>query len=212
MSNNTLGGNYHSRALVGDNRLSEFNSTNSGLFLRFDGTNSNRGSMYYYGDTEGYTIPLKAGVKYRLKVDFANWGSATGKPLRLNLTGPTGFEAVNQEYNTKNDADKSNAVPQQFVIDFMATVAGNYVISFQCPGAETNAHNVIVSNISLKRIVGDVDGSSGEPDVEDVKALVKRVLGQMPDGFVESAADIDGDGVVDISDVTKLIEKLLSSQ
>ena len=211
MSNNTLGGDYHSRAFVGDNRLSEFNSTNSGLFLRFDGTNSNRGSMYYYGDTEGYTMPLKAGVKYRLKVDFANWGNPTGKPLRLNLTGPTGFVAVYQEYNTKNDADKSNAAPQQFVIDFTATVAGNYRFYFQCPGADSNAHNVIVSNISLKRLVGDVDGSGGNPNVEDVKALIKRVLGQTPDGFVESAADVDGDGVVDISDVTKLIEMILSS-
>ena len=211
MSNNTLGGDYHSRAFVGDNRLSEFNSTNSGLFLRFDGTNSNRGSMYYYGDTEGYTMPLKAGVKYRLKVDFANWGNPTGKPLRLNLTGPTGFVAVYQEYNTKNDADKSNAAPQQFVIDFTATVADNYRFYFQCPGADSNAHNVIVSNISLKRLVGDVDGSGGDPNVEDVKALIKRVLGQTPDGFVESAADVDGDGVVDISDVTKLIEMILSS-
>ena len=208
MTNNTLGGAYHSRAFNPDTRLSEFNSTNSGLFLRFDGTNSNRGSMYYYGDTEGYTMPLKAGVKYRLTVDFANWGSATGKPLRLNLIGPTGFEAINQQYDTKNDADKSNAAPQQFVIDFTATVAGNYVFYFQCPGSDSNAHNVIVSNISLKRLVGDVDGD-GKTNVEDVKKLLQHVLGNTPDGFVENAADMDGNGVVDISDITKLIEKLL---
>ena len=211
MSNNSLGGDYHSRAFNPDSRLSEFNSTNSAFFMRFDGTNSSRGSLYYYGDTEGYTMPLKANTEYKLVVDFAGWGS-TGKPLRLNLTGPAGFTAQNQQFTTDRRADTEDNTPQRFEITFTTTAAGNYAFYFQTPGSDSNTHMVVVSNISLKRIVGDVDGSGGEPDVEDVKALVKRVLGQMPDGFVESAADIDGDGVVDISDVTKLIEKLLSSQ
>ena len=148
MSNNTLGGAYHSRAFVGDVRLAEFNETNSGAFLRFDGTNSSRGSMYFYGDTEGYTMPLKANTVYYVKVDFAGWGS-TGKPLRLNVTGPTGFTTVYQQYNTSANADKDDKTPQQFYIKFTTTVAGNYVINFQVPGADTNKHNVIVSNVKL---------------------------------------------------------------
>ncbi len=148
MSNNTLGGAYHSRAFVGDDRLAEFNETKSGAFLRFDGTNSDRGSMYFYGDTEGYTMPLKANTVYYVKVDFAGWGS-TGKPLRLNVTGPEGFTTVNQQYNTSANADTEDKTPQQFYIKFTTTVAGNYVINFQVPGADTNKHNVIVSNIEL---------------------------------------------------------------
>ena len=148
MSNNTLGGAYHSRAFVGDVRLAEFNETNSGAFLRFDDTNSSRGSMYFYGDTEGYTMPLKANTVYYVKVDFAGWGS-TGKPLRLNVTGPEGFTTVNQQYNTSTNADKEDKTPQQFYIKFTTTVAGNYVINFQVPGADTNKHNVIVSNVKL---------------------------------------------------------------
>lgn len=209
MSNGSLGGDYHSRAFVGDSRLSEFNDTKSGFFIRFDGTNSNRGSLYYYGRTEGYTMPLKEGVKYRLTVDAKGWNS-TGKPLVLRVTGPSGFTAVDQQIKTESKAETDNNKPQQFAIDFTATVAGNYEFYFQCPGSDDNKHIAIVSNISLKRIVGDVDGSGGEPNVDDVKALVKRLLGQTPDGFVESAADVDGNGVVDISDVTKLIEKVLS--
>ena len=149
MSNNTLGGATHSRAFVGDSRLSEFNETNSAFFLRFDGTYSSRGSMYYYGNTENYVMPLKEGKKYRLTVDFAGWGS-TGKPLRLNITGPTGFSAVSQEYNTNVKADTENKTPQQFNIVFTASVAGNYVINFQTPGADTNTHMVVVSNLVLK--------------------------------------------------------------
>ena len=148
MSNNTLGGAYHSRAFVGDDRLKEFNETMSAAYLRFDGTNSNRVSMYFYGDTEGYTMPLKENTVYYVKVDFAGWGS-TGKPLRLNVTGPEGFSAVSQEHKTSVNADKENKTPQQFYILFTTTVAGNYVINFQVPGADSNTHAVVVSNIKI---------------------------------------------------------------
>ena len=150
MSNNTLGGALHSRAFNPDeqNRLSEFNNTNSGFFLRFDGTNSNRGSMYFYGDTQGYTMPLKANTTYYVKVDFAGWGS-TGKPLRMNVTGPEGFTAVNQQYNTNVRADIADNTPQRFYIVFTTADAGNYVINFQTPGAESNKHNVVISNCEL---------------------------------------------------------------
>lgn len=153
MSNNTLGGSLHARAFNPDeqNRLSEFNETNSGLFLRFDGTNSSRGSMYYYGDTENYTMPLKAGVTYYVKVDVAGWGS-TGKPIRMNVTGPEGFTAMNQQFNTSVRADNADNTPQQFFIVFTATVAGNYVINFQTPGADTNTHNIVISNVEVKRV------------------------------------------------------------
>ena len=155
MSNNTLGGDYHSRAFVGDDRLAEFNDTKSGLFLRFDGTNSNRGSMYYYGDTEGYTMPLDADTYYRVTVDFAGWGS-TGKPLQMNVTGPEGFTTVSQQYTTSVRADNADNAPQQFNIMFKTAGAGNYVINFQTPGADTNTHNVVISNLVLKRALENI--------------------------------------------------------
>lgn len=153
MSNNTLGGSMHSRAFVGDDRLSEFgNTSNSAFFIRFDGTNSNRGSMYYYGNTDGYTMPLKANTTYYVSVDFAGWGS-TGKPLRLNVTGPEGFTAMGNTINTSVKADTEEENPQNNTIVFTTGPAGNYVINFQTPGADTNTHNVVVSNIELKKVV-----------------------------------------------------------
>lgn len=154
MSNNTLGGDYHSRAFVGDERLSEFNETKSAFFLRFDGTNSDRGSMYYYGNTPGYTMPLKGDTYYRLNVDAANWGETTGKPLRIYITGPKGFDAVDQQINTENDADAGDEAPQQFDILFKTTDAGNYFINVQCPG-DGNEHNVMISNVTLKKAVSE---------------------------------------------------------
>lgn len=149
MSNNTLGGDYHSRVFNGDERLSEFNETNSALFIRFDGTNSDRGSQYFYGNTEGYTMPLKANTYYRITVDFAGWGS-TGKTLRMNLKGPDGF-AKSQEYKHEHKADtESGYTPQQFNIVFQTgNTEGNYVIGFQCPGNDNNKHNAVISNLRL---------------------------------------------------------------
>ena len=149
MSNNTLGGSQHARAFNPDDRLSEFNTTNSAFFIRFDGTNSDRGSLYYYGKTEGYTMPLKAGVTYYVKADVKGWGS-TGKNQRMNITGPDGFTALNQILTLSDNADTDDKVPQQFLIVFEATVDGNYVINFQTPGDDSQKHMAVVSNIELK--------------------------------------------------------------
>ncbi len=177
MSNNTLGGDYHSRAFVGDDRITEFNDTKSGFFLRFDGTNSNRGSMYYYGDTEGYTMPLKAGVTYYAKVDFAGWGS-TGKPIRMNVTGPEGFSAQGQQFDTNVRADIADNAPQQFYIVFTATVAGNYVINFQTPGADSNTHNILISNVEVKRYAPALDEDVAYTPVacDGVNVTLKRTF------------------------------------
>lgn len=209
MSNNTLGGDYHSRAFVGDDRLTEFNETNSGFFLRFDGTNSNRGSMYYYGNTTGYTMPLKANTNYYVKVDFAGWGS-TGKPLRINITGPEGFTSVSMTENTSVRADNANETPQQFLVSFTTAEAGNYVINFQTPGSDDNKHNVVVSNFELfkeKALKGDVNGDT-KVDVADITAMVNIIVAN---GY-EKVADLDGDEDVDAEDVKALVNLVLGEE
>ena len=186
MSNNTLGGDLHSRAFVGDDRLAEFNGTKSGLFLRFDGTNSNRGSMYYYGDTEGYTMPLDADTYYRVTVDFAGWGS-TGKPLQMNVTGPEGFTTVSQQYTTSVRADNADNAPQQFNIMFKTAGAGNYVINFQTPGADSNTHNVVISNVVLKKALENITIAEGEtytPALKYANVTFNRTLVQGWNGLV----------------------------
>ena len=48
-------------------------------------------------------------------------------------------------------------------------------------------------------------------DIEDVTALIAKVLGNEPDPFIEENANIDGVGGLDIEDVTALITKVLGN-
>lgn len=203
MSNNTLGGALHSRTFVGDERLSEFNETNSGLFLRFDGTNSNRGSMYHYGNTAGYTMPLEATTTYFVCAEFAGWGS-TGKPLRLNVNGPEVADGVT--INTAVKADTSDDAPQFFYIEFTTQGAGNYTISFQTPGADTNTHNVVVSNVRIfTKKTGDVN-ADGSADKLDVEALADHISGKA----TTKNPDFNADEKVSLGDLTDLINALMT--
>ncbi len=164
--NDGLGGATHPRAFVGEDRIEEFNDTKSGFFIRFDGYCSDRGTMYYYGDIDGYRMPLKANTKYYVKADVAGWGS-TGKPQRLNIDGPNGFSQVNQTLTLKSNADTSNDTPQQFLIIFTTKEAGNYTISFQTPGDDSNKHNAIVSNIELKKATVLEDNATDLPQAKN---------------------------------------------
>ena len=202
MSNNTLGGATHSRAFVGDERLSEFNETNSGFFVRFDGNYSDRGSMYYYGNTEGYTMPLKADSYYTVSLDFTNWGTTDNKPLRLNVSGPEGFTATGQTVNSSKDADKGNNAPDNITITFKTADAGNYVISLQCPGDDGNKHNVLVSNVTLYRQTTSVEVSDAgyatyvTPMDVDFGDKVEAYI-------VEEVATEDGEAVAQLSPITE---------
>ena len=69
------------------------------------------------------------------------------------MTGPEGFTAVGQQDNTSVRADNADNTPQQFYIVFTTGATdGNYVINFQTPGADTNTHNVVISNVELYRL------------------------------------------------------------
>ena len=55
---------------------------------------------------------------------------------------------------------------------------------------------------------GDVDGD-GDVDNVDVMLTVSYILGQNPTGFIKAAADMDGNNVVDITDLTAIITAAL---
>ena len=54
---------------------------------------------------------------------------------------------------------------------------------------------------------GDIN-MDGLVNLKDVDALVAHFLGKTPEKFSETAADVNGDGQIGISDVAHLIYKL----
>ncbi len=60
----------------------------------------------------------------------------------------------------------------------------------------------------VKELIGDVNGD-GDVNLVDVTMTVSHILGQTPEGFVEAAADIDGNNVVDIQDLATIIDIVL---
>ena len=55
---------------------------------------------------------------------------------------------------------------------------------------------------------GDVNGD-GKIDVEDVVAIVNKILGEPAAGFNEAAADVTGDGKIDVDDVVAVVNIIL---
>lgn len=56
--------------------------------------------------------------------------------------------------------------------------------------------------------MGDVTGD-GAVDVEDVVAIVNKILGTPPANFIEAAADINYDNKVDVEDVVAVVNMIL---
>lgn len=152
MSNNTFGEGTHSRVFNNDARLSNFmNATNSGLYIRFDGYDSTPDSKYYYGKTEGYTMPLKANTYYKISFNFTNWNATTANTLKLRIIGPNDEEINTKSFTTTQCTYGRKDTPDKAEMIFQTKEAGDYVIELSCTDG---SHRLfIISNISLKRSV-----------------------------------------------------------
>lgn len=76
-----------------------------------------------------------------------------------------------------------------------------------------NSSNIVYLEVFDEPVTGkpgDVNGD-GEVDIEDVTALISRVLGNNPDPFIEANANVNGEGEIDIEDVTALISLVLGN-
>jgi hypothetical protein len=67
---------------------------------------------------------------------------------------------------------------------------------------------LVVDNTAAEIILGDANGD-GKVDVEDVVAIVNKILGELPENFNEKAADVNGDGKIDVDDVVAVVNIIL---
>ena len=142
---------YRSRVFWNNSNLSNFNKTMSGLYIRFDGTQSDLDSKYYYGKTEGYTMPLKANTYYNISFAFTNWNATTENTLTLRIIGPNDEEIKTASFTTTKCTNDRKDEPDKAEMIFQTKEAGDYVIELSCTDG---SHRLfIISNISLKRSV-----------------------------------------------------------
>ncbi len=155
-STNILGGSYHARAFVLTSGKANYDNleafgqgdTRSAFYIRFDGTNSSTGTWYTYGNTDGYTIPLKAATTYYVKLQAGAWGNYANKNLSVTIKDAEGTGVLATTLKTTKKTNNGEGV-DQLVTVFTTNDAGNYTLSFWNGNGENYA--AIVSNIELKK-------------------------------------------------------------
>ena len=155
-----LGGEYHARAFVDDSRLSVFgNETNSAFYQRWDDTNSTFNTVYTYGATDGYTMPLKAAV-YRMKGQLGVWSNDVaqkGRNIKVYITDAEGNEiaaqTVTESSGTPVSSENENGEIVEFNFLVPVTAVGNY--KFNITNVSNGSTAVVLSNLELKKAVAE---------------------------------------------------------
>lgn len=157
MSNNTLGGSYHARAFVLTSGMTNYDNleafgqgddTRSAFYIRFDGTNSDQGSWYNYGKTDGYKMPLKASTKYYITLQAGAWGDYANKDLSVTIKDASSTNVVATTLKTTKKTSSGQGVDELTYV-FETNEAGDYTLSFWNQNVSNYA--AIVSNIELKK-------------------------------------------------------------
>ena len=198
-----LGGAFHARAFVLNSGTGNYDNlaafgqgdgTRSCGYFRFDGTNSARNTIYNYGSTTGYTIPLD-GAYYVLKADVGGWGQVN-KPITLEVVDEAGTVVASQTLTTPATGMNAGGDAVKFEILFKLESAGNYRVNLR-NGNTGNDQAVVISNFYLYRATisdfPDYSGSQMNVDVKQAMLDAKAALEAYPvvDNQLAYAATIE---------------------
>ena len=106
-----------------------------------------------YGETEGYTLPLKATTVYEFKFKYAGWGEC-GTPTITILKGSETVKSVTLDAPAKTGNNNTDAWEPASVV-FQTNAAGDYKVKF----STSNGRNAF-GDLELKK-VGDVSVTVG---------------------------------------------------
>lgn len=150
-----LGGQYHARAFVLTEGMNNFDKLavfgqegdiHSAAYFRFDGTNSSKTTVYTYGATAGYTMPL-SDKTYTLKAELGGWGQSD-KDVIVTIVDADGTELATQTVHTSQQrVSDDNGELSPVELSFTMTEAANVRILLKNGGDYDNA--IVVSNIEL---------------------------------------------------------------
>jgi len=156
-----LGGAYHARAFVLNSGAGNYDNlaafgqgdgTRSCAYFRFDGTNSAKTTIYTYGQTEGYIMPLKVAY-YRLTAQLGGWGQVD-KDVTVEVVNADNDVVGTQTVHTPTTGVHAGGatVDVNFVIDIRT--AGNYKLRLK-NGSSSVDNAMVISNIVLKKAVAE---------------------------------------------------------
>ncbi len=152
-----LGGATHARAFVLESGETNYDNlaafgqgdgTRSASYFRFDGTNSSKTTVYTYGTTNGYTVPLKAAY-YNLTAQIGGWGQVD-KDVIIQVVNSNDEVVGTQTIHTPNTGVNAGGSVVDVDLVFQTGAAGNYRV--QLKNGSTGADNaVVISNLNLRR-------------------------------------------------------------
>ena len=152
-----LGGSYHARAFVLESGAGNYDNlaafgqgdgTRSAGYFRFDGTNSAKTTTYTYGETDGYTIPLKAYI-YNLTAKIGGWGQVD-KDVIIQVVSEDGDVVGTQTIHTPTTGVHAGGSVVDVNLVFKAPAAGNYKVKLK--NGSIDADNaIVISNLDLRR-------------------------------------------------------------
>ena len=155
-----LGGAYHARAFVLTSGMTNYDNlavfgqgegTRSASYFRFDGTNSSKTTIYTYGVTEGYTMPLENAI-YRLTAQVGGWGQES-KNITVQIVNSSDDVVGEQTVTTPSTGVNAGGSVVNVNFIFNTSAAGNYKLRVR--NGSTDADNAIVmSNLELKKAIG----------------------------------------------------------
>lgn len=126
------------------------------LMTLVDGiTDSNQGMMTkfhaFYGEQEGYTLPLKANTTYALNFKYAGWGNTP--TMHINVYSEDGTRVSQSgNFTTKDNAGDKNADSwTEYSYIFTTAEAGNYVIGLIKNTGGTEQNQAGFTDLSLYR-------------------------------------------------------------
>jgi hypothetical protein len=147
------GDNNHSRIMGGSEGTSNAglsaSSSRKALLLKYNAT---------YGETDGYTMPLKAGKIYKITFKHGRWNEANPRVTNVVMTDPEGNPiTLAPGFQAADDGCQSDPTKwYDYTGYFVSTTAGDYKFNFE------KALNGSGQNTQMQIGIADIDLRTAE--------------------------------------------------